>query len=198
VHGEDQRVAARIVVEYRLGRRVRENATVPVELAVDADRRKRRRQRARGQDVLGLDLGLATIEVVHHAGPHMGGADHQARLVAVDESEIDELGKRLAQRRRRIVTRRIGPQRDVGAEERRRIRLEEAGNSAGHGRPCRKGIRQPRQRRRDAPEGVALDAPPDRSSRCATAFPAMMAALIAPMDVPMIQSGSTFASCRAS
>ena len=37
-----------------------------------------------------------------------------------------------------------------------------------------------------------------RSSRCSTAFPAMMAALIAPIEVPMIQSGSTFASCSAS
>src|SRR5262245_66337550 len=39
VHGEDQRVAAWIVLEDRLGRRIGENATVPVEIAVDADRK---------------------------------------------------------------------------------------------------------------------------------------------------------------
>src|SRR5258708_7845965 len=76
-----------------LGRRIRKNAAVPMELAVDPDRRKRRRQRARGQDVLDLDLGFATVEIVHHARSHMRGPDYQARAVAVDDGEIDEFGK---------------------------------------------------------------------------------------------------------
>ena len=74
--------------------------------------------------------------------------------------EVDELGKRLAQRRCRIIARGVGPQRDVGAEERRRICREKSGNSAGHCRPCRKRIHDARPRRRDAPECVAFDAPP--------------------------------------
>ena len=40
VHREDQRVLARIVVEDHLGRRVGEDAAVPIELAVDAHRRE--------------------------------------------------------------------------------------------------------------------------------------------------------------
>jgi hypothetical protein len=43
---KDQRIAPRVVVENRFGRRVRENAAVPVEVAVDARRGERRRQRA--------------------------------------------------------------------------------------------------------------------------------------------------------
>ena len=41
MHREDQRVAARMIVEDALGRRVGENAAVPIELAVDAHRRER-------------------------------------------------------------------------------------------------------------------------------------------------------------
>ena len=51
MHGEDQRIAPRIVVEDRLGRRIGENSAVPIELAVDANGRKGRRQRARRHDV---------------------------------------------------------------------------------------------------------------------------------------------------
>jgi hypothetical protein len=36
MHREDQSVAARIVLEDALGRRIGKDATVPVELAVDA------------------------------------------------------------------------------------------------------------------------------------------------------------------
>ena len=61
MHGEDQRVLARIVVEDRLGRRVGEDAAVPVELAVDAHRRERRRQRAGRHDVLDADLAMSRL-----------------------------------------------------------------------------------------------------------------------------------------
>ena len=40
VHGKDQRVAARMLVEDHLRRRVGKYAAVPVELAVDAHRRE--------------------------------------------------------------------------------------------------------------------------------------------------------------
>ena len=111
VHGEDQRVAARVVVEDHLGRRVGEDAAVPVELAVDAHGRERRRQRARRHDVLDADLHVAAVEVAHLAGAHVRGADGQPRLAAVDEREIDQLGQRLLQRRGRVVAGALGAER---------------------------------------------------------------------------------------
>ena len=65
VHGKDQRVLARIVVEDRFGRRVREDAAVPIEFAVDAHRRKGRRQRARRHDVLDAEFAVAAVEISH-------------------------------------------------------------------------------------------------------------------------------------
>src|SRR4051812_2521577 len=53
VHDEHQRVAARVIVEYRLDRRVGEDAAIPIELAVDADRGEGGRQGARRHDVVG-------------------------------------------------------------------------------------------------------------------------------------------------
>jgi hypothetical protein len=49
--------------------------------------------------VLDLDLSLAAVEVAHHTGAHIGGANHQARRIAIDEMEIDEFREGLAQRR---------------------------------------------------------------------------------------------------
>ena len=46
MHGEDQRVPPRVIVEDPLGRRVGENAAVPIKLAVDAHGGEGRRQRA--------------------------------------------------------------------------------------------------------------------------------------------------------
>jgi hypothetical protein len=85
VHREDQRVAAGIAVEDRLGRRIGENAAVPVELAIDAHCWKRRRQCTRRRNVLDLDLGISAVEIAHHAGADVSGADHQARPALVDE-----------------------------------------------------------------------------------------------------------------
>src|SRR5262245_22911569 len=49
---EDERAAARIVIEDHLGRRVRQDSAVPIELTVNADSRKGWRQRAGCQDML--------------------------------------------------------------------------------------------------------------------------------------------------
>ena len=46
MHGEDQRVPPRMIVEDALGRRVGEDAAVPIKLAVDAHGGEGRRQRA--------------------------------------------------------------------------------------------------------------------------------------------------------
>src|SRR5215203_2949549 len=102
MRGEDQRILARNVVEDRLGRGVRENAAVPVELAVDADGRKGGRQRARGEDVLDVDLAVAAVEIFHDARSYMRGADGEPGLAGIDEIEVDQLQQRLLQRLGRI------------------------------------------------------------------------------------------------
>ena len=99
VHREDQRGAARIVLEDRLGRRIGENPTVPVKFAIDAHRRKRGRQRAGGENMRDVDLAIAAVEVAHHATAHMRGADGQPRRAAVDQRKVDQLVQSLAQRR---------------------------------------------------------------------------------------------------
>ena len=113
VHGEDQRVAARVVVEDHLGRRVGEDAAVPVELAVDAHCREGRRQGARRHDVLDAERHVAAVEVLHLARAHVRGADRQAGPAAVDEREVDELGERLFQRLGRVVAGAVGAQHDM-------------------------------------------------------------------------------------
>src|SRR5258708_2147621 len=88
-------IPGRNVFEDHLGRRVRENSAVPVKLAIDAHSRKCRRQRTRRHDVFGAKRNVAAIEIPHHAGTHMRGADGQPRRMAVDQREVDELAERL-------------------------------------------------------------------------------------------------------
>src|SRR5262245_46659501 len=58
MHGEDQRVTARRIVEDALGRCIGEDAAVPIEFAIYAHRRKSRRQSPRRHDVLWRQLHL--------------------------------------------------------------------------------------------------------------------------------------------
>ena len=90
-------IAARIIVEYCLDRRVRQDPAIPIELAVDAHGRKRRRQRARSHDVPDVQLLVATVEVAHPAGSDVRCADSQPGRSGV-EREVDELANRLAKR----------------------------------------------------------------------------------------------------
>ena len=130
MHGEDQRVAARVVVEDALGRRVGEDAAVPIELAVDAHGRERRRQRARRHDVAGVELHLAAVEVVHHARAHMRRADRQPRMPAVDRAR-SRRARPASCAAARSSNSRPGRRRAAHARrERRQVRLEEAGNAA--------------------------------------------------------------------
>jgi hypothetical protein len=97
MYGEDQRVPARVVVKHRFGRRVRQDAAVPIKLAIDAHRRKCRRQRARRHNVFDAELAIAAVEIPHLAGPNMGRADGQTRHAVIDQIEIDEFTKGLFQ-----------------------------------------------------------------------------------------------------
>ena len=77
VDREHERVLPRVVVEHRLDRGVRQDAAIPVELAVDAHGREGRRQRARGHHVADVERHVAAVEVAHLAGADIGGPDGQ-------------------------------------------------------------------------------------------------------------------------
>ena len=72
-------------------------------------------------------LGLEAVEITHLARLNVRGADCQARLVALDEREIDELFQRVLKRSCRVIARVLGPERNVRAEEGEGVRREEAG-----------------------------------------------------------------------
>src|SRR5260370_39420673 len=61
VDGEDERVPARVVVQYHLSGGIGEDAAVPIQLAVDAHRRKCRRESTGRPDVLYLQLAAAAV-----------------------------------------------------------------------------------------------------------------------------------------
>src|SRR5258707_6483221 len=103
MRGKDQRVPARVVVKHDLGGSVRQNAQVPVELAVDTYRRKRRRQSARSKNMSYRNVRCPAVEIAHLAGAHMSGANREPRSLAIYPPEIDEFEERLFQRRGRIV-----------------------------------------------------------------------------------------------
>ena len=201
VDGEDQRVAARVVVEDDLGRRVGENAAVPIELAIDADGRERRRQCARGQDVLDADLDFAAVEVAHLARAHVRGADRKPGLAAIDEREIDQLQQRLFERSGRVVSGSIRAQHHVISPERQWIGFEETGDAAGHRVQAGQCLRKLRPGGRAVPELLERHAIPEflqlGQAVVRGSLPAIRLALMAPIEVPMIQSGSMPASCRA-
>src|SRR5208282_2076870 len=67
VDREHQRVAARIVIEYRLNRGVGNDSSVPKKLAVDSHRRKSRWQSARCHHMADRELRVATVKVAHFA-----------------------------------------------------------------------------------------------------------------------------------
>src|SRR5262249_8156484 len=112
------------------GRRVGENPAIPIELAIDADRRKGGRQRARRHDMPDRDGGLAAVEVAHLARAHMRGADGEPRGATRDEGKIDKPGQSLLQRSRRVETGIVASQRIMRAEKRQWIGLEESRDAA--------------------------------------------------------------------
>src|SRR5258708_39192419 len=79
MRGKDQRVPARVVVKHDFGRSVRENAAVPVELAIDTDSRKGRRQSARSKNMPYRNVRRPAVEIAHLAGAHMSGPDREPR-----------------------------------------------------------------------------------------------------------------------
>jgi hypothetical protein len=158
---EDQGIAAGIVVEDHLGRRVGEDAAVPIKFAVDAHCRKGRRQGAGGEDVLDANGHVAAIEIAHAASADMGGTDGQARLAMVDELEIDEVEQRLRKRRSRIIAGAVGAQYRMGAQEGEGIGQEESWKAIQERVPVGERLSQLRPGSTLVPRRLMRHAPPE-------------------------------------
>ena len=199
MHGKHERVAPRIVVKDGFGRRIGKDAAVPIMLAIDAHGRKRRRERARSQHMLDVDLGLEAIEIAHLARLDVRGADRQTWLVALAERKVDELQQRALKRCGRVIAGVVGAERDVGAKERKGVRREEAGQTSRNGGPVCESLGD--LRRPERPRSIggrrAARTPPRQRACLPGSLPTMIEALMAPMEVPMTQSGSMPASCSA-
>ena len=93
---EDAHVRARTaLLQHVMQGRVGDEAAVPVGLLVDHDRREARRQGAARHDVLGADLLLGGVEILHIAGAHLHRAHAQAHGAGIQQIEIDELVQRV-------------------------------------------------------------------------------------------------------
>jgi hypothetical protein len=130
----------------------------------------------------------------------MRGANGEAWSAALDQIEIDKLSERRFERRGRIVAGALGAERIKIAGMGERIRLKETGNAAV--------IVDQEASRSLTPENaswnfqigfcsIRFQNSVSRARRSCGALPAIRLALMAPIDVPMIQSGSIPASCSA-
>jgi hypothetical protein len=90
VHLKGQRVLAAVLLDDPLQRRIRDEASVPVELALDLHRRKAGRKRSARQHVLGPDRMRFIVEVHEIAGAHIHRADTEAHLAGIDPVEVDK------------------------------------------------------------------------------------------------------------
>ena len=115
--------------------------------------------------------------------------------------KVDQLEKRLLERRRRIVAGVVGAQRELRAPEGQRIGLEETGNAGAQRVPVGQRLRQSAATPADRCQSDLCAMRCQNSSslgrRLPGSLPAIRLALMAPIEVPMIQSGSMPASCSA-
>ena len=124
----------------------------------------------------------------------MGGPHGQPRRSTIDQIEIDKLAERLFERFGGIVARLVGAERKVGAGMGERIGSEEAGNTVRDRRPVGQLLVECRESRRQIPGtgrcSIRFQNSRKRGNRSCGALPAIRLALMAPIEVPMIQSGS--------
>src|SRR5436190_1289737 len=116
MNGKNQGTAARIVVEYGFGRRVRKNSAVPVEFAIDSDGWKGRGECARGHDMRWTNRTIAAIEIAHLAGTDICRSNSQSWTALLDEVEIDEVEQGFFKRRGRVEARVVATQRMMNPE----------------------------------------------------------------------------------
>src|ERR1700737_1723899 len=94
----DERVHLRRIVEHVPQRCVGNDASIPIEFAVDRHRRKPRRQSTACDHVLGTDSNVTIVEVQRIPGANVDRAERQSDVLVVDEVEIDQLLERRFER----------------------------------------------------------------------------------------------------
>src|SRR5258707_614851 len=161
MRGKDQRVPARVVVKHDLGGSVRQNAPVPVELAIDTDRRKRRRQSARSKNMLYRNVRRPAVEIAHLAGAHMGGANRKPRSQTVDPPEIDEFQERFLERHGRIEPGVVRTDRKIHSPMRQKVWPKERRNTADQDRPIRESVGKARRDASKIPSGMRFNPLPE-------------------------------------
>src|SRR6516162_8590118 len=107
---EYERVAAWVVVEYRLHRRIGKDTAVPIKLAVDAHTRKGWRQCARSHDVLGGELRVTAVEIAHLACLNVRRANGEPCWSVMNDREVDEIGQSRFERMGGIIARLVNRQ----------------------------------------------------------------------------------------
>jgi hypothetical protein len=135
----------------------------PVRIAVDAHGRKRGRQRAGGEHVVEVHRLVAAVEVAHLAVADVDGADGEPRVTRRDAREVDEVGQRVAQRGRRVVTGAFDAELRVRGQPRERVGHEERGDAADDRGQVGRHVHDAGQESREVVRGVLLDACPERA-----------------------------------
>src|SRR5262245_29731188 len=64
---------------------------------------------------------VARVEIVHHAGAHMGGADRKPQAALVEQREVDQLLERRAKWLGRVIAGMIGAEMNMGAPRNARV-----------------------------------------------------------------------------
>src|SRR5712671_733448 len=130
----------------------------------------------------------------------MRGANRQPRCAAIDQIEIDEFAQRLLERLGGIVSGPVGTKRIVVAGMGQRIGPEKPRMPFVTVDQYDSFSLKPGNTSRKLQIGfcsIRFQNSFSRDKRFCGALPAIRLALMAPIDVPMIQSGSIPASCSA-
>jgi hypothetical protein len=155
VDSEHQRVAAWVVVEYRLDRRVGDNSSVPIKFAVDAHRRKGRRQRARCHYMADRELRIA-----HFTGLDVCRANREPCRASVNRWKTHEIRQGFFERMSRIMARCVNWQRNMLFEKCQGIWFEESRYSSRHCHPIRPGAADTPNTRGDLERRIVYNAVP--------------------------------------
>ena len=116
------------------------------------------------------DRLVAAVEIPHFAVAHIDRADSEPHLMGVDIIEVDQLGKRFAQRLGRVVGGTLDADGEVRPEPRGRVGPEERRKSPRHRRHVGDGAAEPREEFRRADAGALFDAVPERMQALEPAF----------------------------
>ena len=207
---ESERVLAWTGLDHPLQWRIGDETAVPVELAVNFDGREAGRKSPASHHMLRPDEVGGVVEIDKVAGADIDGADAEARLTGVDAVKVDKALERRPEKLRVIKAR--GLQRAGGAEPGVKLAGDEEPGCAGERGGDRaqlakeaacqvafweQGIGSDRPVRQRIGSDALPEGPELRDPLVRRALPAMMAALIAPIEMPATQSGSISASASA-